>query len=181
MMMKRQFQVLQYLFSLCPNYPPETPVVCAELSNLSIKDVVFVCVDTEFIPDRRKLCNQEFQLGVAILDTRTLLGLTTSAPSLPPPQTQQEAANNSKLYIAADILQIYNWYVGSPEYCLAASRKYAFGNSVSVQLEDLKSLFESMIPTYRDVVLVTHDGRGSDLKYIRELGIKIQPICILDT
>jgi hypothetical protein len=185
MMMKRQFQVLQYLFGLRSSYPPETPVVCAELSNSSIKDVVFVCVDTEFIPDGRKLCNQEFQLGVAILDTRALLGLTTSAPSSPPPQTQQEAAattaNNSKLCTAADILQTRNWCVGSPEYCLIASRKYAFGDSVSVQLEDLKPCFESMIPAYRDVVLVTHDGGGSDLKFIRELGIKIQPIFTLDT
>jgi hypothetical protein len=38
-----------------------------------------------------------------------------------------------------------------------------------------------MIPAYRDVVLVTHDGGGSGLKYIRELGIKTQPICTLDT
>jgi hypothetical protein len=156
--------------------------VCAELSNSPIKDVVFVCVDTEFIPDGRKLCSQEFQLGVAILDTRALLGLTTSATS-PPPQTQQAAAaaNNSKPCTAADILQTRNWCVGSPEYCLIASRKYAFGDSVSVQLEDLKPCFESMIPAYRDVVLVTHDGGGSDLKFIRELGIKIQPIFTLDT
>lgn len=181
MMMKSQFQVLQYLFGLRSSHPPEIPVVCVELSNSSIKDVVFVCVDTEFAPNGRKLCNQEFQLGVAILDTRALFELTTSTP-LASPQTQRGvAADNPKPCTAADILQTRNWCVGSPEYCLIASRKYAFGDSVSVQLKDLKRCFESMIPAYRDVVLVTHDGGGSDLKYIRELGIKIQPICTLDT
>lgn len=147
--MKKQFQVLQYLFGLRSSHPPETPVVCTKLSNSSIRDVVFVCVDTEFIPDGRMLYSQEFQLSIATLDTIALLGLATPVPSSSPKTEQPAAAvaavaaSNSKLRTAADLLQTRNWCVGSYRYYLVASWKYAFGDSVSVQMEDLKSCFET--------------------------------------
>jgi hypothetical protein len=162
MMMKRQFQLLQYLLGLRPSHPPETAILCDELSNSSIKDIVFVCVDTEFTSNGQKLCGQEFQLGIATLDTRGLLSLIS----------QPQPANPKR----ADILQTRNFCVASPEYCLKVWRRYAFGESETVRLDELKL---PVIPT-RDIVLVTHDG-SNDLRFIKELGIDIRPICTLDT
>jgi hypothetical protein len=164
-MIKRQFQLLQYLLGFRIDHPLETPILCSELSNSSMKDIVFVCVDTEFTPDGRNLCDQEFQLGIATLRTRDLLSLIS----------QPQLANSKQ----ADILQTRNFCVASPEYCLKAWRKYAFGESETVHLDELKLWFEAIIPT-RDIVLVTQN-RSNDLRIVKEPGVDVQPICTLDT
>jgi len=160
-MMKRQFQLLQYLLGLRPSYPPETPILCDELPNSSITDILFVCVDTEFTPDGRKLCDQEFQPGIATLDTQDLVSLISQ-----PQQVNPKGAN---------ILQTRNFCVASPKYCVKVWRRYLFGESETVRLDELKPRFEAMVPA-RDIVLVTHDG-SNDLRFIKELDIDIRPLC----
>lgn len=82
MMTKRQFVLLQYIIGLRSSLS-EAPIFCS-LPNSSIKDVVFVCIDTEFVSDGRKLCYQEFQFGISMLDTRDLQSLISAPRSAPP-------------------------------------------------------------------------------------------------
>jgi len=163
MMMKRQFILLQHLLGLRSS-PSEAPTFCS-LPNSSIKDIVFVCIDTEFISDGRKLCHQAFQFGISMLDTRDLQSLI-SAPRSAPPRLP-------------DLLKTHNFCAASPEYCLKVSNKYLFGESETIRLEEIQPRIQAIIPD-RDIVLVMHDG-NNDLRFAKELGISIQAICTIDT
>jgi hypothetical protein len=88
---------------------------------------------------------------ISTLDARDL----ESPISAPQPTISKEA----------DLLRTHNFCVALPEYCLNVSRKYLFGESETVRLDDLKPRIEAIGPD-RDIVLVTHDGHN-DLMFMR--------------
>jgi hypothetical protein len=77
---KEQFLTLHYLLGLRLSPPSENMPSFNDLPGSSAKDVLFVCIDTKFTPDGRKLGSQEFQFGFCSLDMRDVLNLAKKGP-----------------------------------------------------------------------------------------------------
>jgi hypothetical protein len=60
-----------------------------------------------------------------------------------------------------------------------AERRFLFGQSVTVDPDQIKGKIESLVFA-RDVVLVVHDGHH-DIWLLKQLNINLQPVAILDT
>jgi hypothetical protein len=108
---------------------------------------------------------RRFQVGVSMLDTRALHEITLRRP---PADMQLE-----------NLLQTRNFCVGTSEYCSNGTRRFLFGQSETVEADQIKPEIEGMV-TGRDFVLVVHDGHH-DLRLWRELQVDVQPVAILDT
>jgi hypothetical protein len=78
-----------------------------------------------------------------------------------------------------DLLQTRNFCVGPSGYCSKASRRFLFGQSETVNPDQIKTQIKDIIYN-RDVVLVVHSG-SQDLWFLKELNIDLKPVPILDT
>lgn len=118
-------------------------ITCRELPSALTKDVVFLAFDTENIRKGEMPLVKQFQAGISILDTMDLQDLLSSQSSV----TVREV----------DLLQTRNFCVGPLGYCSKATRRFLFGQSEAVDLDQIKGKIESLVFN-RDVVLVVHDG-----------------------
>jgi hypothetical protein len=101
----------------------------------SLHDAVLISVDFENIndlasPTQSKTASR--QMGVAILDTRELQASF------------------------CDIIATYNFASGPSQYLTAARGKFIFGETITVKQQDLIASLQSLIPSSRNIVLVSH-------------------------
>ena len=111
-------QLLQYFLGLPVNKPPALSKECRELPNTSMKDLVFLSLDTENIVAGQIPLAKQFQVGISILDTRALQNLIPSRPLV---SIQEE-----------NLLRTQNYCVGPTGYCSKAARRFLFGQSETV-------------------------------------------------
>ena len=110
-------------------------------------DIVFVSIDFEYLSNFKQDLSQNLnsQVGISILDTSDL----TSSP----PQ---------------DTISTYYFVTGSPSYCATATKRFLFGETITIHQRDILSNLESLIPRTRNIVLVGH-GVASDLRILQLL------------
>lgn len=110
-------------------------------------EIVFVAIDFEYLSNFEQDISQNLnsRVGIAILDTRDLISS--------PPQTA---------------MSTYNFVTGSPSYCAATTKKYLFGETISIHQRDILFNLESLIPRTRNIVLLGHDV-ANDLKILQLL------------
>lgn len=121
--------LLRYFFGLRVSHPLPISKTCRDLPNTSMKDVVFLSFDTENIRPGELPLVKQFQAGISTLDTRDLQDLLSSRS----PVTTQE--NN--------LLRTQNFCVGPSEYCSKATRRFLFGQSETVNPDEIKEKIES--------------------------------------
>src|SRR4051795_4778441 len=73
-------QLLQYFLGLPVDQPLTLLRECQELPNTSMKDVVFLSLDTENIAAGQIPLVKQFQVGISILDARALQNIIPSRP-----------------------------------------------------------------------------------------------------
>jgi hypothetical protein len=152
-------QLLQYFLGLPVNQPLALSKECRELPNTSMKDVVFLSLDTENISAGQIPLATQFQVGISILDTR--------------------AIQNPLVSIQEDnLLRTQNYCVGPTGYCSKAARRFLFGQSETVNPDQIKEKIESLVID-RDVVLVVYEGHN-DLWLLNELKIKVELVATVD-
>jgi hypothetical protein len=157
-------QLLRYFLGLPVNQRPALSKECRELPNTSIKDVVFLSLDTENIRAGQIPLVKHFQVGISILDARALHNIIPSRPLV---------------FIQEDnLLRTQNYCVGPTGYCSKAARRFLFGQSETVCPDQIKEKIESLVVN-RDVVLVVYDGYN-DLWLLNELKVKLEPVAIVD-
>ncbi|KAH7350804.1 hypothetical protein BKA65DRAFT_245128 [Rhexocercosporidium sp. MPI-PUGE-AT-0058] len=157
-------QLLRYFLGLEDSRPLVLSKECQELPNTSLKDVIFLSLDTENITAGQTPLVEQFQVGVSLLDSRDL---------------QSHIDSWSLVSSRKDnLLRTQNYCIGPTGYCSKAARKFLFGQSESIHAHQVKEKIESLI-TDRDVVLVVCDGYN-DLWLLGELKVKLEPVAILD-
>jgi hypothetical protein len=136
------------------------------LANSSMRDVLFIGIDVDTYQGYEHLASDpQFHIGISILDTRVLYRLAHENLSSPR---------------VIDAIESYQFVVGNSKYCNKASRKFLFGKSQSVPLEEVKAQIESLVCSRgRDNVLVFH-GDHCDRKALSNLNIQLRPLCIID-
>lgn len=139
------------------------------LPESAIKDLLIVSLDIEGyiggLPDHLTKENGEYQVGLSLLDTRNLQPRIENATL---PDTQHEP-----------LLQTHHFCLGPEKYFKKKSRKFCFGQSRHVTLEDLRDKIQMLIRK-RDVILVVHGGKG-DLTFLKTAQIHIRPLYVVDT
>ena len=110
-------------------------------------EIVFVAIDFEHLSNLQQDLSRNLnsQVGISILDTRDLI-------SSPPQET----------------ISTYNFVTGSPSYCAVATKKFLFGETITIHQRDILSNLESLIPRTRNIVLGGHDV-ANDLKVLQHL------------
>ena len=137
---------------------------CQELPNTSIKDVIFLSLDTENIRAGQIPLVKHFQVGICILDTRALYNIIPSQPLV---SIQED-----------NLLRTQNYCVGSTGYCSKTARRFLFGQSETVYPHQINEKIESLVVN-RDVVLVVYDGYN-DLWLLNELKVKLELVAVVD-
>lgn len=141
------------------------PDIGIELPSSSLKDVLFVAIDIDTFQGYEKIvADQQFHIGLSILDTRSLRNLVLAWPVMSKP---------------ASIIKSYQFIIGNSGYCQRASRKFLFGETESISVLELGPRLKALV-TNRDIILVLH-GANSDLKVLRNLDIDLEPIYTIDT
>lgn len=109
-------------------------------------DVVLIAIDFENLRNIRKDSSQNLncQAGVAILDTKSMVSS---------PQTAISA---------------FNFVIGSPSYCRNTTKKFLFGETVTIHRKDINPNIEALISRARNNVLIGH-GFENDLSILRFL------------
>ncbi|KAI1175317.1 hypothetical protein F4777DRAFT_550996 [Nemania sp. FL0916] len=138
----------------------------ATLPNSLMKDVLLVGIDVDTFQGYERLpIDPQLHIGVSILDTRVLYRIIHEGPD-----SMREA----------DALESYQFVVGDSKYCKTASRRFMFGESQTVPLDEVKTQVESLVcGRGRDSILVFH-GDHSDRKALSNLDIQLNPLYIID-
>lgn len=155
-------------------YSPTTflliPEMDPRLDNSSMWDILLVGIDIDTIEEYEEIIpDQKFHIGLSILDTRDLQRLASIPPELPGTHTDY------------DIIQSYQFTIGTGKYCKRAARRFLFGESEDLGGPDgVAPRFTALVPSDRAVVFVLHGG-AADLKMLSNFGIDREPIYTIDT
>ena len=153
---------------LCEAPPPSLAFhayLGSNLPNSALKDVLFIAVDIDTFQGYESIIpGQQFHIGVSILDTRSLRDMVRSCPVLESPE---------------HVVRSFQFTIGDSRYCRRASHRFLFGKTEGIPLSDFKPKLLGLA-SGRDTVLVLHGG-NEDLKVLRNLGIDLRPLCIIDT
>lgn len=113
----------------------------------SLLDVVLIAIDFENINTIKSgfSLKDNCQVGLAILDTREIYRVSPSR-----------------------LIVTHNMATGSPSYLMKASRKFIFGETITIRPSDMAGRIQSLIPPARNVAFVGH-GILSDLQALQAL------------
>ncbi|KAI1612937.1 Polynucleotidyl transferase [Exophiala viscosa] len=104
------------------------------------------------------------QVGIAIFDTRDLTPSLSSSSSV------------------GSMITTHNFVTGSSHYCASATKRFLFGETITISQQEMFQKLESVIPLTRNIILVGHDI-WNDLKVLRYLKFDTRTsiLGILDT
>jgi hypothetical protein len=124
-------------------------------------DVVLIAIDFENINTIKSGFSQKnnCQVGLAILDTKEI---------------NQVSPNT--------LISTHNFATGSPSYLTKASKKFIFGETITICPSDIAIRIQSFIPLARNIVFVGH-GIINDLQALQALGFQFPALLsgVLDT
>jgi len=138
----------------------------SKLPTSSVRDLLLVAIDIDTKEGYHQIVsNQQFHVGVSLFDFR----------SMEPSGTIVQAGNEPP----DSVIKSLQFLIGDSRYCRRAAVKFLFGQSELILISELKLRLERIVYG-RDVVLVGH-GAEQDLMVLKNLGIDLHPVSVVDT
>ena len=112
---------------------------------------IFITIDLEYLSNLKHDSSQNLnsQVGITILDSRDLISSS--------PQTA---------------ISTYNLVTRSPSYCAATTKKYLFGQTITIHQRDILTNLESLVLRTRNIILIGH-GINNNLKVLQLLNFNL--------
>jgi DNA polymerase III epsilon subunit-like protein len=123
-----------------------------------MRDVLHVAIDVDTHQGYEEISPEpEYHIGLSILDTRNLL---------------------SKLQLE-HVVEPYQFTIGKSRYCRRERRRFLFGESEEIQIDNFAAKFNSLVGD-RKYILVLH-GANCDSKFLETFGIISKAAYLVDT
>jgi hypothetical protein len=138
---------------------PSSLQSCTTLGTTALRDVLHVAIDVDTHQGYEDISPEpEYHIGLSILDARSLL------------------SSNLQL---ENVVKSHQFIIGKTRYCRRAGRRFLFGESEEIQIDEFAAKFSSLVGD-RKYILVLH-GADSDSTFLETFGVVSKATYLVDT